>query len=74
MRGRRLVSQAAGQHATMVAQIVTEINAPDLAAGDVGGAGVVAEGNDAEDTDYVDSKSAYRYLSCTCMRACTTGS
>ena len=30
----------------MLAQIVTEINAPDLAAGDVGGAGVVAEGND----------------------------
>jgi hypothetical protein len=28
----------------MLAQIVTEINAPDLAAGDVGGAGVVAEG------------------------------
>ncbi len=43
----------------------TEINAPDLAVGDVGGAGVVAEGNDgdaifgsvhrhAEDADYVD--------------------
>ena len=41
------------------------VNAPDLAAGDVGGAGVVAEGNDsdaifgsvhrhAEDANYVD--------------------
>ena len=52
----------------MLAQIVIEINAPTrvtLAAGDVGGAGVVAEGNDgdaifgsvhrhAEDADYVD--------------------
>ena len=49
----------------MLAQIVIEINAPDLAAGDVGGAGVVAEGNDgdaifgsvhhhAEDADDVD--------------------
>ena len=53
------------QQGYMLAQIVTEINAPDLAAGDVGGAGVVAEGNDgdaifgsvhhhAEDADYVD--------------------
>ncbi len=44
---------------------VLEYNAPDLAAGDVGGAGVVAEGNDgdaifgsvhrhAEDAGYVD--------------------
>ena len=53
------------QQGYMLAQIVIEINAPDLAAGDVGGAGVVAEGNDgdaifgsvhrhAEDADYVD--------------------
>ncbi len=50
------------QQGYVLAQIVTEINAPDL---DVGGAGVVAEGNDgdaifgsvhrhAEDADYVD--------------------
>ncbi len=32
----------------MLAQIVTEIHAPDLAAGDVGCAGVVAEGNDGD--------------------------
>ncbi len=32
----------------MLAQIVTEIHAPDLAAGDVGGAGVVAESNDGD--------------------------
>ena len=34
------------QQGYVLAQIVFEINAPDLAAGDVGGAGVVAEGND----------------------------
>ncbi len=53
------------QQGYMLAHIVIEINAPDLAAGDVGGAGVVAEGNDgdaifgsvhhhAEDADCVD--------------------
>ncbi len=36
------------QQGYMLAQIVTEINAPDLAAGDVGVAGVVAEGNDGD--------------------------
>jgi hypothetical protein len=33
---------------TFLVVVVTEINAPDLAAGDVGGAGVVAEGNDGD--------------------------
>ncbi len=56
------------QQGYMLAQIVTEINAPDLAAGMwvvLLGAGVVAEGNNgdaifgsvhhhAEDADYVD--------------------
>ena len=33
----------------MLAQIVAEIHAPDLAVGDVGGAGVAASGDDDED-------------------------
>ena len=33
----------------MVAQIVAEIHAPDLAAGDVGGTGVAVSGYDEDD-------------------------
>ena len=52
-------------HVYLLAQIVAEIHAPDLAAGDVGGAGVVASSDDddaffgsvhrhAEDADLFD--------------------
>ncbi len=63
------------QQGYMLAQIIVEIHAPDLAVGDVGGAGVAASGDDdddlfgsvhrhADDADLIDSSSLMH------MRAC----